>query len=500
MPQITDWLVQTYQSNSAPFNASRCVNMFCEQSIQDAKSKSPVAVWMHPGTAPFANLGSDPVMAFTTMGGLVYAVTTKNFYRIDHTGNATWLGGTSVSVNGCSIDNNGATICWVDGLTGWTWNASTGVHQISDINWFPAHTVTYFDTYFVFDRVGTQQFFLAPPQWNGITPIVNSSDTSGVSFTSEQLASKEATPDLTVAIANSHEQLFIFGEKRCEVWYDAGNQAPTFPFQRSFGALIQRGLIAPYSVVLEDNTIFFLGDDLMFYRLNGFVPERQSNHAIESQWQGYTGHRYTRAFSYTWMGHKMIVLNFPVARATWVLDLATKRWHERESWLDGNADSSIGRWRVNCVLNNSSSVEAYPEILLGDSLSGRIDQVNNNVFTEFDSTMRALIIGPPIHADNRRVFLKRFEIGVESGVGTPNPDTALPADHPSWRLSVSDDGARTWSTLVKPRSIGRQGQYLTRLRWLKMGQARQRVIKLECTDPVRRNIVAIYQDLSQGMG
>lgn len=414
MPQVQDWIAQSYTTNSLPLNASRVVNMFAEMEIPDARSKANIGIFMHPGTAPFANCGSGPIIAFTTMGGLVYALTGDSLFRIEHNGVATYLGHTSVSTNGCSVDNNGTTICWVDGVTGWTYNTTTGVHQITDINFFPSNTVTYFDTYFVFVRKGTQQFFISPPQWNGTDPL------DGAMF-----ASKEATSDLAVAAANSHEQLFICGEKRIEVWFDAGNPTPQFPFSRSSGALVQRGLMAPYSLVLEDNTLFFFGDDLVFYKLNGFVPERQSNHAIEAQWAKYGGHFYTKAFAYTVMGHKMIALTFPSAKATWVLDLATKRWHERESWTADNHDSSIGRWRVNCVLNNSSSIERYPELLLGDSLSGRVDQLNNNVFTEFGQTMRALVVGPPLHSDRRRVFMKKFEIDVESGVGAPYTQQVL---------------------------------------------------------------------------
>lgn len=77
--------------------------------------------------------------------------------------------------------------------------------------------------------------------------------------------------------------------------------------------------------------------------------------------------------------------------------------------------------------------------------------------------------------------------------------SAGPAADPEWRLSVSDDGDRTWSPLVKPRSMGPVGHYKTRLRWLKMGQFRQRSLMLECTDPVRRNVIGIYIDLDQGM-
>jgi len=79
-------------------------------------------------------------------------------------------------------------------------------------------------------------------------------------------------------------------------------------------------------------------------------------------------------------------------------------------------------------------------------------------------------------------------------------EAAGPAANPEWRLSVSDDGGRTWSTLVKPRSIGALGEYLTRLRWQKMGQSRERMIRLECTDPVRRNIIGFYLDTEHGLG
>lgn len=401
-----DWIAQTYTANSAPLNASRVVNMFAELQVQDAKSKAPVAIWGHPGTAPFALCGGGPVLNYTVMGGQLYAVTADGFWQVNPDGGSVLLGTTSVNPNGCSIDNNGKTVCWVDGSSGWIWTASTGVQQISDTNFYPSNTVTYFDTYFVFVRNGTREFFLSPQNWNGTD-----------AFDSTQFASKEATPDLLIAIVNSHEQLYLFGEKRCEVWYDAGNAPPTFPFQRSDGAIIQRGLAAPYATIVEDNTLFWLGEDLMFYRLDGFQPERLSNHAIESQWQRYDHVYNTKAFVYTIFGHKMIALTFLTARKTWVVDLSTKRWHERESWIGNNAETSIGRWRVNCAINTPSTSGNYPDVLFGDSQTGRIDRANMDVFTEFGDMMRAMVVGPPIHTDRRRVFMKRFELDVESGVG-----------------------------------------------------------------------------------
>lgn len=81
----------------------------------------------------------------------------------------------------------------------------------------------------------------------------------------------------------------------------------------------------------------------------------------------------------------------------------------------------------------------------------------------------------------------------------PSPNDLPQGADPQVMLSVSDDGGRTFSALQKWRSLGEQGEYLKRLRWLKMGMFRQRQIRLEITDPVRRNIVGIYQDVSEGL-
>lgn len=399
--QILDWISQSYTAHSRPLNASRCVNMFAEMELQDARSKAPVGVWGAAGISPFAVTTDDSILGLDMMNGVVYAVGNRHLWQVNSDATVKDLG--THKANGqISVDNNGIQLVWVDGSTGWYWQSGGGgVTQITDPNFFPCSTVTYFDGYFAFPRLGTKEFFLSPIF--GITP-----------FDGALFASKEATSDLLQSIANSHEQLYLFGQERTEVWYDAGNPPPTFPFQRSDGAIIQRGTIAPYSIVLEDNTLFFLGDDGMFYRLTGFVPQRISTHAVESEWSKYETLTDAQSLVYTVFGHKMVTITFPRAAKTWVCDLSTQRWHERESWIGSSADTSIGRWRGNCALN------AYSRVLIGDSQSGRIGQLNFNAYTEWNDTMRGLIDGPPVHNDRKRVFMKRFELDVESGVGVPD--------------------------------------------------------------------------------
>lgn len=398
MAQIFDYLAQTYQSLSPPLNASRCVNFFPEIQTQDSKSKTPIPVWGCPGISPFAICGDGPVKAFNVMNDQLYAVSGQSLWRVNANGTTVNLGDWKLQ-NRISIDNNGIEIVAVDGQTGWQYSVAGGCSRIVDPNFYPANTVTFFDGYFCFDRVGTKQFFLSPVF--GVTP-----------FDGALFASKEATSDLLLATANAHEQLYLFGERRVEVWYDAGNAPPTFPFQRSDGAIIQRGTLAPYSIVQEDNTLFFMGEDLIYYRLDGFKPERISDFGAETQWAKYREPHNILSFIYTWNGHKLLNLTFLSANKTWTLDLSTRRWHERESWLGSSEDDSIGKWRIGSAIN------WYGRTLVGDTQSGVIGQLNQNVYTEFGDTMRGLLIGPPIAKDRRRMFMKRFEIDVETATTT----------------------------------------------------------------------------------
>ncbi len=396
---------QSYTAHSEPLDSQRCVNFYPETAPKDAKSQIPV--YGCPGIVGFATCGTTggvlglggPVQGFCMMGGLMYVVSGQTLYSVNEEGVSIALGTTYVT-GPVSIDTNGVQVCWVDGSTGWYYSVATGVQQIVDPNFYPADVVVYFDGYFVFNRSGTKEFFLSP--LFGVVPLDGS-----------MFASKESTPDNLLSIINTHEQLILFGQTRTEIWFDAGNTPPTFPFQRYDGAFIQRGIIGPAAVCLEDNTTFFLGEDGVFYRLEFTLPLRISTHATEKAWQSYPTMSDCRCFSYTVEGHKFITLQFPTAAATWVYDVATGRWHERESWYGDNADTSIGRWRVNGAIN------VFNGWIVSDYLTGQLGRLSFNEYTEWGSTMRGLVTSPPIQADRQRLFMRRFELDVESGIGLP---------------------------------------------------------------------------------
>ncbi len=91
--------------------------------------------------------------------------------------------------------------------------------------------------------------------------------------------------------------------------------------------------------------------------------------------------------------------------------------------------------------------------------------------------------------------MTRFEMDVEAGVGNTND----PGADPTWFLQVSRDGGLTWSTAAPGRSMGRQGDYRQRLRWLRKGTSRQLTFKLTTSAPVQRVVLGAYADIEPGL-
>jgi hypothetical protein len=148
----------------------------------------------------------------------------------------------------------------------------------------------------------------------------------------------------------------------------------------------------------------------------------------------------------------------------------------------------MGRWRGNCA------IQYFGKTLVGDVVNGCVGVWDYTTYTEYGCTIRGLITSAPIHKDRRRVFMAALELYMESGVGTIDGQGADPQIMLDW----SDDGGRTWSRMIRPASFGAVGQYKRRTRWLRMGQSRTRTLRLTVTDPVRRNIVGAYLDVSLG--
>lgn len=461
-------------AESLPVSAQRCLNCFIEAEPADAKA--PVVLFGAPGLKDFTELPKLPVRGMWNFRGTMYAVGGDTLYRVNRAGGWKAIGGGIGGTGVVSMSDNGVQIMVVNGVAGFIANEAGDYQQIQSPNFFSASSVLFFDDYFVFDRKGTNEFF--------ISALLDGTSYSGLDF-----ASAEAAPGFLTCVAQNLQLAFVFCQNHTEMWYDAGST--DFPFQRYAGGVITRGTLSPYSVINQDDALFFLGQDGVFYRLQGNVPIRISTHAIEKAIASYGSLVDAFCFTYTLQGHKMIHLTFPSAPdggASWVYDISTQKWHERDS-LDENG-ASMGRSRYNCALTMDNV------IYIGDALSGKIGIMDWSVFTEFGNQMRMLADSPPIHKDRMRVFMDRLELDMEAGTGDA---TGQGAD-PLIVLRYSKDGGKTWSNIQPNRYIGKVGEFLVRQRWLNMGVAYQWCFRIVISDPVKRVVIAAHYDVSVGMG
>ena len=463
--------LESYQSRSPLVSSQRMVNAFFERQPQGATGQTPI--FGTPGLSLFTSLPAGPVRQMWPFQGQLYAVAAQSLYRINNNGGYKLLGEGIAGENICSMSDNGQQVMTVNGTSGYIVDNEDNFSQIQDPNFYSASTVQYFDDYFVFDRAGTNEYFLSPlgtglPPYNGL-----------------QFASAVAQPGFLLATVENLQLLFLMCQNHIEMWYDAGTSP--FPFQRYAGGVIEYGCAGALSNVKQDGAVFFLGSDKVFYRLQGNLPSRVSNHGIEYMIDQWARIDDAFCFTYTWQGHKMVHLTSPSASQSLVFDVSTQMWHERESF---NAKGqSIQRWTGNCTC------EIFNKVMVGDYQSGNIYFMDYSNYTENGNTMPFRVHSSTIKDDKLRTYIGRLELYFETGVAPPTGQGADPFALLRW----SKDGSKKWSSIQPPRSTGKQGEFQRRMRWLALGQAYQWNFLLEITDPVKRVLVNTYLDAMPGM-
>lgn len=474
---IVPFATTSYKSDSLPLAAQRCVNLYAE--MQPPNAKTQVAVFGEPGIASFATCGTGPIRGAHVFNEVPYIVSGPFLYSFSSVGAVTLLGGQISGVGRVSMDDNGAQLQIVNGTDGYLYSATGGFSRITDANFNPANTTTMLDRFFLHDRIGTSQVF-------------RSALLDGANYSEASFATKEAKSDYVRSVKNLKEVLHVFGVTTTELWANAG--LANFPFQRLPGGVIDCGIIAPHAFAEADEALFIIGSDRIAYRLAGAQKQRISTHAIEQAWQKYTSTSDAFGVARTWNGHKFVTFTFPSQAVlpgqtnSWTWDVASNLWHEQESRdINGQA---MGRWCGNVAF------EAYGKTFIGDAFSGQVGYYDDNTQTEFGRSMYATAVAPILHADQRRAFMAKYELDIETGVGLVSGQGV----DPQVMLDISDDGGRTWSYPQSWRSMGRLGAYGQRLRWFKLGNFYSRVMRVTVSDPVPRRFLRSDASITVGMG
>lgn len=154
-----------YTNRSLIASAQRSVNLYCEVNPKDAPF--PMTQYLTPGLTRLA-LPAVGVWRnlYRASDGQVFGVLGSTVYSIAADWTATVIGSISVGNPIVSMSDNGLVVVVVNGTTsGWAFDLAT--HQFEtisagdDASFYGADRVDYIDTYFVFNRPGTNQFYIS---------------------------------------------------------------------------------------------------------------------------------------------------------------------------------------------------------------------------------------------------------------------------------------------------------------------------------------------------
>lgn len=447
----------SYQLATRKADCQRSVNLF--PAIMEAPGgKSAAILKPLPGLTQFAALGSTEVRGCKEKDGRAFAVCGSTFYEVSADGTSITRGTISSASGPVEITFNINQVGVVDGVGGWYLDLSTNVFStITAASFYGTPRLANIDGYGIAVRLGTGQFY--------ISAIDDFSLWDPLDF-----ATAEGSPDNILTVVASHREAWLGGSRTTEVWDDTG--AADFPFERIGSAFIEHGTSGSYSAQALDNTVFWLGQDGIVWRANGYSPQRVSTHAIEEAIGTSTNLAGATAFTYQQDGHTFYVLNVPGLETTWCYDVASQSWHERAELVDG----AYQQHRARCHMF------AFGKHLVGCS-DGTLCEFDTSANTNNGDTLVRDRISPHLATPTYDVQpFSALQIDCNVGDGLPNGQAPL------LMMRYSDDGGYEWKNW-RTCSLGVVGQRRARAIFRRLGEARDRVWQIRCTENVPFTII-----------
>lgn len=474
--------IGSYVAADPSASCKRLVNILSEPMpadsvLQELKSgnpsqeSAPAYLRRWAGTTSFASDGtSNPTRGLWTMQGVLYAVIGPTLYSVSTTGVLTKVGTGILGSTFVRMTDNTTCLVILVPNTNMCWTYCPGGDGFRQLNaslfiTLGAIDCKFLDSYIVFLAKSGRQFY------NDDGQIV--SGQNQITFNTNATFPREFGTDLFVGIGVDHREITNFGTWTSEGYINVGNPVGT-PFSTAPQSFIELGCHpdAAYSIALQDQALFWVANDKTVRRKNGQTPQRISNSGIEAilEHANLVG---SYALTPNIAGHPLWAFVMPAAFRTIVYDCLTSEWFEIES-------SNLGYWRA------LSYVNAYGRQFVGDSKGGGIGYLDTSVFTEFNAALVATFTTQAVYHEHNRIVHRRLELVISAG-----QDSFTGAN---LSLYVSDDSANTFRGFPN-RSLGRAGDFWTRLIWFNLGQSRNRVYKFSTSDPTPTFTVQITTDI-----
>ena len=436
-----------YRRTNGNLPELRLVNMYAEST----PTESDVVLLGRPGLELSRTIGGGSIKGLFsqegTFDGDLFAVSGSALYRgetllglIDGTGPVSFAasdlelvvtaGGTAYSYNGTNL----AAIAFPDGAN--------------------VAAVAFAAGLFLYARAESHRYY-----WSAVL--------DGRTVGALDYASAELRPDYLLDIQVVRGNPYLLGQQTIEPWFPTG--VADLPFNRMDQRLMPRGVLAGGCAVEMDNTLFFIGNDGIVYRL-GDVPDRISDHGIEERIEASSG---ASCYGFVHEGHSFFCIR--LSSGTFTFDAATGQWCEFASYGRDN-------FRARCAATSGRTV------LLGDDSTGKVWTFTETP-TDDGGTLESLFTaGFPIKGGAQSIN----NVGVEANVGWTE-FLAGQGENPVIEMRASRDAGATWGNW-RSANLGAQGRYRTRARWTRLGMFDPPggLMEFRITDPAPRRVSGVY--------
>ncbi len=458
----------TYQGTARAVGIEQCMNLIPELGPPHGARPRPMAFYHTPGLREFSQaVGSNPVrdVYCHPPSGRAFFVSGNGFYEVT-AGGTTITHSTALLVNtqpAVMVTNGtaGNQILLIHGGLGYIFDTSLDTFtQITDPD-FPANVVT---------AVFIDGYFLVLPY--GGRAVYYSALEDGTSWDALDKFEKNQTSDSIVTMIVASKELWLFGSKTTEVYYNTGDALN--PFAPIPGVLIESGIAATWSVEKVGGLLCWIsqddGGEGQAWYAKGYSPVRFSTHGVEQQWSTYGGLHAARAWSYNHDGHLFYVVNFDDDDKTWVYDFKTDMWHERGYLVDGEFESHLA----------ANHCFAFSKHLVGSRMDGTIYELAADHYYDDDQPIRRVRRAPHL-APDRSTTVTIDKLALYGSVGD-GLATGQGSD-PQVVMRYSVDGGDNWSNELF-RDMGVRGQKNIHVEWNCLGQGDDWVIEFATSEPI----------------
>lgn len=464
-----------YQSESLPFSAQRCINWI--PTVAESAALNTRALFQPLGLKEFVDSMLNANRDAQMMKEVAYFINGNALLSVLSTG-VIANHGTIEGSGRVSLANNGQyLVIVVPGGKSYAYNnVADTLNQITDTDFRTSDTVVFKDGFFVFSASDGAVFF-------------NSALNDPFTYDALDFGSAEINPDKIVALHVNHNELFVCGSETIELFQNVGGAG--FPFKRIGGANIQKGVHAKFSLIEFDNTFCFVGGGLnersAIWKVTGSSSAQKiSTDAIDKEIQKFNREEIESSFAltYSFNGQFLALFTFESTRIpsrTFVYNATASALMQQRVWFEFQDGVTDDRFRVQSI------VAAYGKLLVGDSTTGMIGELDNDTLDYYGNEIFRQSTSQPFDQGGLPIFAGEFEATFQSGVGL----TVGQGSDPIVRMDKSDDGGRTFNSETR-RTIGKIGEYGQRSIWRRQGRFPvSRVVRLTITDKVRANLIRL---------